>query len=109
MEVQMAESHPPTTPAPGPSPTSPVPAGSADSSQHNKGSSAESGGGVGERANVGGALSDLKDKVAGAQEAVKTKYRVVSESTDDYVHEFPWKAATMALIGGLIIGMLARR
>jgi ElaB/YqjD/DUF883 family membrane-anchored ribosome-binding protein len=54
-------------------------------------------------------LTDLKDKIASAQEAVKTKYRVVSESTDDYVHEAPWKAVTMALIGGLIIGMLARR
>ncbi|MBC8742070.1 DUF883 domain-containing protein [Paraburkholderia sp. UCT31] len=61
------------------------------------------------RANGARALADLKDKIAGAQQVVKTKYRVVSESTDDYVHEAPWKAVTMALIGGLIIGMLARR
>lgn len=53
--------------------------------------------------------SDLKDKIASAQEVVKTKYRVVSESTDDFIHEAPWKAVAMALIGGLIIGMLARR
>ncbi|PRY04053.1 YqjD family protein [Paraburkholderia sp. BL25I1N1] len=62
-----------------------------------------------ERPNGARVLADLKDKIAGAQEVVKTKYRVVSESTDDYVHEAPWKAVTMALIGGLIIGMLARR
>jgi ElaB protein len=109
MEVQMAESHQPTTAATGSSPTSPSPASSAGSSQHDKGSSAESGGGAGERANVAGTLSDLKDRVASAQQVVKTKYRLVSESTDDYVHESPWKAVTMALIGGLIIGMLARR
>ncbi|WP_025598489.1 DUF883 family protein [Burkholderia sp. WSM2230] len=54
-------------------------------------------------------LSELKDKLAGAQDVVKTKYRVVSESTDDFVHDSPWKAVTMALIGGLIIGMLAAR
>ncbi|CAB3722915.1 DUF883 family protein [Paraburkholderia rhynchosiae] len=54
-------------------------------------------------------LSELKDKLAGAQDVVKTKYRVVSETTDDFVHDSPWKAVTMALIGGLIIGMLAAR
>jgi ElaB/YqjD/DUF883 family membrane-anchored ribosome-binding protein len=61
------------------------------------------------RASGGRVLSDLKDKFADAQDVVKTKYRVVTESTDDYVHEAPWKAVAMALIGGLIIGMLARR
>ncbi|MDP9646827.1 DUF883 family protein [Paraburkholderia caledonica] len=54
-------------------------------------------------------LSELKDRLADAQDVVKTKYRVVSESTDDFVHDSPWKAVTMALIGGLIIGMLAAR
>lgn len=102
----MAESHQPTTPASG---SSPVPASSAGSSQRDKGSSAESSVGAGERANGARTLSDLKDKIADAQEVVKTRYRVVSESTDDYVHEAPWKAVAMALIGGLIIGMLAAR
>jgi ElaB/YqjD/DUF883 family membrane-anchored ribosome-binding protein len=61
------------------------------------------------RARGAAKLSELKDKFAGAQDVVKTKYRVVSESTDDFVHDSPWKAVTMALIGGLIIGMLAAR
>ncbi|MFP3550136.1 DUF883 domain-containing protein [Paraburkholderia sp. SIMBA_049] len=56
-----------------------------------------------------GSLSDLKEKIATAQDVVKTKYRIVSESTDDFVHESPWKSVTLALIGGLIIGMLAAR
>jgi len=59
--------------------------------------------------NGAGTLSDLKDKIANAQEVVKTKYRVVSESTDDFVHDSPWKSVAMAFIGGLIIGMLAAR
>ncbi|MEC5405636.1 DUF883 domain-containing protein [Paraburkholderia sp. MPAMCS5] len=61
------------------------------------------------RARSAQTLSDLKGKLADAQDVVKTKYRVVSESTDDFVHDSPWKALTMALIGGLIIGMLAAR
>ena len=83
--------------------------GSADVSQSGSSSTAKSDDNDQERANGARVVADLKDKIAGAQQVVKTKYRVVSESTDDYVHEAPWKAVTMALIGGLIIGMLARR
>jgi ElaB/YqjD/DUF883 family membrane-anchored ribosome-binding protein len=109
MEVQMTESNLPLVPADGSSPVTSTPAGSAVSSQQGNGSTAKSSGSDGDRGTSSRTLSDLKDKIAGAQEAVKTKYRVASESTDDYVHEAPWKAVTMALIGGLIIGMLARR
>ena len=83
--------------------------GSAGLSQSGNSSAPKSDGNRQDRANGAQVLSDLKDKIAGAQEVVKTKYRVISESTDDYVHEAPWKAVAMALIGGLIIGMLARR
>lgn len=105
----MVELHHPTTPAAGSSLSASDPAGSAGSSQQGDGFTARSSGADGDRATGVRTLSDLKEKIAGAQEVVKTKYRVVSESTDDYVHEAPWKAVTMALIGGLIIGMLARR
>lgn len=104
----MTESHQPTTAGPGSLPVS-DPVHSAVSAQLEKGSAGRSNGSDGDRANGAQALSDLKDKIAHAQGAVKTKYRVVSESTDDYVHEAPWKAVAMTLIGGLIIGMLARR
>ena len=93
----MAESYQSTTP------------GSAGSFQQDNNSAAKSNGGDGERGNGPGALSELKDKIVSAQEVVKTKYRVVSESTDDFVHESPWKSVAMALIGGLVIGMLAAR
>jgi ElaB protein len=109
MEVQMTESHQLTAPAAGAPPVASEPASSAGSSQQDNDSTVKSSGGNADRATSGHTLSDVKDKIAGAQEVVKKKYRVVSESTDDYVHEAPWKAVTMALIGGLIIGMLARR
>jgi ElaB/YqjD/DUF883 family membrane-anchored ribosome-binding protein len=62
-----------------------------------------------ERGNVSKAISDVKDKIASAQDLVQTKYRVVSETTDDFVHESPWKSVAMALIGGVVIGMLIAR
>ncbi len=37
------------------------------------------------------------------------KYRTASDSTDDFVHENPWKAIVMAAIGGMVIGLLVRR
>jgi ElaB protein len=109
MEVQMTESHQLTAPAAGSFSVGADPGSSASLSQQGSGATTKSGGSDGDQTTSARTWSDLKDRIAGAQEAVKTKYRVVSESTDDYVHEAPWKAVTMALIGGLIIGMLARR
>lgn len=104
----MSESHQPTTAGAGSLPVS-DPAHSAASTQYEKGSAGRTNSSGADQASGSRTLSDLKDKFVDAQEAVKTRYRVVSESTDDYVHEAPWKAVAMALIGGLIIGMLARR
>jgi ElaB protein len=93
-EVHMAELHQPNT------------TGAAGTLQ--KDSSAGKAGG-GEGGNVSDIRSDLRDKIENAQEVLKAKYRVVSESTDDFVHESPWKSVAMALLGGLIIGLLAAR
>jgi hypothetical protein len=109
MEVQMTESHQSTALGAGSLPVAAAPGSYAGSSQQGNGTTLKSGGSDGDRTTSARTLSDLKDRIANAQEVVKTKYRLVSESTDDYVHEAPWKAVTMALIGGLIIGMLARR
>jgi ElaB/YqjD/DUF883 family membrane-anchored ribosome-binding protein len=54
-------------------------------------------------------LAVIKDVLADTQEAVVTQYRVASESTDDFVHDSPWKAITFAVLGGVIVGMLAAR
>jgi ElaB protein len=37
-------------------------------------------------------LAVVKDVLAGAQDAIVTRCRVVSESTDDFVHDSPWNA-----------------
>jgi len=105
----MTESHQSSAPTARSFPVAVDPGSSAGSYQQGNAATAKSGGSNGDRTTSARTLSDLKDRIADAQEVVKTKYRVGSESTDDYVHEAPWKAVTMALIGGLIIGMLARR
>ena len=51
----------------------------------------------------------VKGAFASAQEALTSGYRTVSESTDDFVHESPWKSVAFAVLGGIIIGMLAAR
>jgi ElaB/YqjD/DUF883 family membrane-anchored ribosome-binding protein len=51
----------------------------------------------------------IRDKLADAGNAAKDRYRVVSESTDDFVHESPWKAIALATLTGVIVGMLAAR
>jgi len=54
-------------------------------------------------------LKVIKGAFAGAQEALTSGYRTVSESTDDFVHESPWKSVAFAVLGGIVIGMLAAR
>ncbi|MFL9922116.1 DUF883 domain-containing protein [Paraburkholderia fungorum] len=51
----------------------------------------------------------MKDFLADTQDAVVTRYRVVSEPTDDFVHDSPRKAIAFAVLGGVIVGMLGAR
>jgi ElaB/YqjD/DUF883 family membrane-anchored ribosome-binding protein len=50
-----------------------------------------------------------KRVISGAQDVAVARYRRVTEGTDDFVHDNPWKAITMAAIGGLIVGLLMSR
>ncbi|MFM0150481.1 hypothetical protein [Paraburkholderia sp. RL18-085-BIA-A] len=68
MEVQMS-----TTPAAGSLPVASDPASSPGPSHQGNGSLAKSPGSNGDRTTSARTLSDLKDKIAGAQEVVKTK------------------------------------
>jgi ElaB/YqjD/DUF883 family membrane-anchored ribosome-binding protein len=45
----------------------------------------------------------VKDKLSGAQGVAKEQYRVVTDSTDDFVHENPWKSIALAAVGGMLI------
>jgi ElaB protein len=51
----------------------------------------------------------VKQTLSSARDSMKQNYRAVSESVDDFVHESPWKAITVAALGGIVIGMLAAR
>ncbi|BAN23196.1 DUF883 family protein [Caballeronia insecticola] len=50
-----------------------------------------------------------RDRLANAQDAFVVRYRRMSDGTDDFVHDNPWKAIAMAAVGGLIVGLLAAR
>ncbi len=44
-----------------------------------------------------------------ARWAVSARYCRVSDGTDDFVHDNPWKSIALAGIGGLLIGLLVSR
>ncbi|SAK78055.1 membrane protein [Caballeronia hypogeia] len=46
---------------------------------------------------------------ANMQDAMTLRYRRMSDGTDDFVHENPWKSIALAAVGGLIVGLLAAR
>jgi ElaB protein len=54
-------------------------------------------------------VASIKDTLAEARNVVQDRYRAVSESTDDFTHDSPWKAVALAALAGVIVGMLAAR
>lgn len=48
----------------------------------------------------------VREVLGDAQELFQRNYRAASDSADDFVHENPWKAITLAAVGGIILGML---
>ncbi|WP_375509196.1 YqjD family protein [uncultured Caballeronia sp.] len=61
-------------------------------------------------ASDGEASAKQVGKVLGdAQEVLQRNYRAASDSADDFVHENPWKAMTLAAVGGIILGMRISR
>ncbi|ACC73888.1 DUF883 family protein [Paraburkholderia phymatum] len=51
----------------------------------------------------------IKGRLADAREAVAHSYHEASASTDAFVHDSPWKSIAYAMLGGVIIGMIAAR
>jgi ElaB/YqjD/DUF883 family membrane-anchored ribosome-binding protein len=51
----------------------------------------------------------IKGRLADAREAVAHSYHEASASTDAFVHDSPWKSIAYAVLGGIIIGMIAAR
>ena len=66
--------------------------------------------------NVGNLANQIEDtvnrgkqKLSEMQEALMEKTKAAAETTDQYVHENPWKAIGVAASLGLIVGLLLRR
>lgn len=57
----------------------------------------------------GDARASAKEKLADMKGALVKNYRAASDNTDDFVHDNPWKAITMAGLAGVIVGMLISR
>ena len=54
-------------------------------------------------------LDVIKGAFASAQGTLTSEYRTVSSTTDEFVRERPWKSIAFAVLGGIIVGMLAAR
>ena len=54
-------------------------------------------------------LDVITGAFASAQDALTSEYRTVSSSADEFVRESPWKSIAFAVLGGIIVGMLAAR
>ncbi len=61
------------------------------------------------RARVQDHLHGAKQKLAEAESALRDKTREAARATDDYVHENPWRAISIAAGMGLLIGLLIGR
>jgi ElaB/YqjD/DUF883 family membrane-anchored ribosome-binding protein len=82
-----------------------------EDAKHPKASDASSAidGGQDATSGVGAKVTLVRDKLADARNVVQDRYRAVSELTDDFAHENPWKAIALAALAGIIVGMLAAR
>lgn len=61
------------------------------------------------RARVEQSLERAKVKLSEVETAVVDRTRKVAHATDEYVHEHPWTAVSVAAGIGLIIGLLISR
>ena len=54
-------------------------------------------------------LDNFKAKVSDAQSAVVTRIDRTAASTQEYVHENPWKLMGAAVLVGVVVGLLLHR
>jgi len=55
------------------------------------------------------ALKRTRETLYDAQDAVIQRGRRAARATDDYVHDNPWQAISIAGVAGLLLGMLISR
>jgi ElaB/YqjD/DUF883 family membrane-anchored ribosome-binding protein len=61
------------------------------------------------RAKAEESLSKAKVRLADAQAATVEHAKAAAKATDDYVHENPWRAVSVAAVAGLLLGALIAR
>ncbi len=61
------------------------------------------------RDRLGDRLAATKVRIADAEAAVIAKTKEVAHSTDEYVHDHPWKAVGVAAGVAFLLGLLAGR
>lgn len=61
------------------------------------------------RARVESSLNSAKAGLDSTQESVLARTKVAMHSTDEYVHDNPWRSVGVAAIAGIVIGLLLGR
>jgi ElaB/YqjD/DUF883 family membrane-anchored ribosome-binding protein len=61
------------------------------------------------RARAEESLKAAKARLADAQAAATAGAKAAAKATDDYVHEHPWRAVSIAAVAGLLLGALISR
>ncbi len=61
------------------------------------------------RENAMALLKQAKEKASDVQVVVVEKSKQAARATDDYVHDHPWQAVSIAAGVGLLLGLLINR
>lgn len=58
---------------------------------------------------ISGARTRVEGSLATARDTVTVQARQAAETTDRYIHQYPWEAAGIAALAGAILGFLISR
>lgn len=61
------------------------------------------------RERIQASLSVYKEKLLDAEQALLEKTKEAARATDEYVHEHPWQAVSVAAGVGFLLGLLVSR
>ena len=64
---------------------------------------------VAARLKIQDSIDAAKNKLANLSEAGVYKAKAAARATDDYVHENPWQAVGVAVVAGVVLGLLISR
>ena len=64
---------------------------------------------VAARLKIQDSIDAAKNKLANLSEAGVYKAKAAARAADDYVHENPWQAVGVAVVAGVVLGLLISR